>query len=1057
MMCPEISQSETRSPDSPSDFDQIIYQYYQSIERNDPIVVQDWLDRYPDHAQALNEFFSSVSMVHQLQDPVGIIPRERLVPGREDYIGEYRILSEIARGGMGLVLAAYDEKLKRRFAIKLVLHGTLAGKVDRQRLEREARSVAGLNHPNIVRVHHLGTHQGMPYLVMDLVEGVSLSEQLKQGSLSPRTAATLVRQLALAVDYAHSQGVIHRDLKPGNVLIDDLGEPHLVDFGLAKSREEPTLSCSQSLTQAGQILGTPGYMSPEQASAQHHRVTQLSDVYSLGAMLYACLCGRAPFVGESTLETLQQVKSQQPPSIRLLNVRTPRDLETIVHKCLRKDPQARYANAKELADDLERYLENRPILARRINVVERVWRWQKQNRAVFVLGTTTIATMLICLLWVGLMARQLQIELRNSLAAETRAQLRSGSMGQQFQSLVALKRAAKIEPSASLRSLAITALALPDLQQVHQWDAFPATTDCFAWDPQGKLYARGTEDGAIHLHRIDSHDLVATLESTGHSTGEVIKFSPDGSMIAVGYAGLGIWIWRIDDQKPVLKIADPDYEFAYEFSPDSQRFAMGNKQGQVSMWDIESQQRLFAIPPTGLARYLSFSPDGKRLAVSRLTQHSVDIITIPDGIVATTLKLAGPFSPRGTDWHPDGKHLVVGAGQDVGIRIWNVDTGTVELEIDLGAVIDTVAFHPSGDWILSNGWDGYLRLWDFHSGQQMLQLPGQIPFQFSPDGHQLVTRSGGSQVATYQFSVGPALDPLFGGVFGGVAFPRHDELVAFADSGARWSSIDGSQPVTITSNNVAHAVHRDDDHLLLAQPGNGLTTVSRQSNPEGFEANLTMADPGIITTAYSAETDLIAIGRRNGSGLLIWPDRPGIAFGPHPGLQFSELSPNGKWLATGPWRSASGVCVWDTNTGELQKRFPFPAQSCRAWFSPDGKTLAIGCPSAYHFYQSDSWEPIGSIPRGPAATLFGRLAYSQQGDLLALNHSRHEIRLYQASSLKLIASLPYVDQRVHGFSPDGSFLVVSLYRNGKEVLARWDIHEIRSRLREVGLDWTLPP
>lgn len=255
------------------------------------------------------------------------------------YFGDYELLEEIARGGMGVVYKARQTTLKRIVALKMILSGQLAGEEEVKRFYVEAEAAAKLDHPNIVPIFEIGQHDGQHFFSMTFVDGETLARKLVAGPWLPRQAVELMKKVGDAVAYAHIEGVVHRDLKPANVLIDQAGEPHVTDFGLAKrfSNEHPVESgedAAGSLTVTGQVLGTPSYMPPEQAAGETEKIGPLSDVYSLGAILYCLLTGRPPFQAASPTETLIQVLQQEPVSPRLLNPKLPRDLETICLKCL---------------------------------------------------------------------------------------------------------------------------------------------------------------------------------------------------------------------------------------------------------------------------------------------------------------------------------------------------------------------------------------------------------------------------------------------------------------------------------------------------------------------------------------------------------------------------------------------------------------------------------------------------------------------------------------------------------------------------------------------------
>jgi hypothetical protein len=274
----------------------------------------------------------------------------------------YDLLQEIGRGAMGVVYKAWDPRLKRYVALKLMLGGEHAAAVELSRFRSEAQAAAGLSHRNIVPVYQVGAADGLPYFCMKFVEGTTLAARVSQGPLPPREAAQLVARIARAVEHAHRHGILHRDLKPSNVLIDEDDQPVVSDFGLAKRTHAG--ASGAGLTQTGLIVGTPSYMAPEQAVASSAEVGPASDVYSLGAILYELLTGRPPFQAASAVDVLLLVRSEEAVRPRLLNPGIDGDLELICLKCLEKSPVHRYATAARLADDLDAFLKGEPVSAR---------------------------------------------------------------------------------------------------------------------------------------------------------------------------------------------------------------------------------------------------------------------------------------------------------------------------------------------------------------------------------------------------------------------------------------------------------------------------------------------------------------------------------------------------------------------------------------------------------------------------------------------------------------------------------------------------------------------
>ncbi len=311
-------------------------------------------------------------------------------PSHVRYFGDYEIIREIARGGMGVVFEARQVSLNRKVALKMILAGQLANDTEVRRFYAEAEAAANLDHPGIVPIYEVGQHERQHYFSMGFVDGQSLSQRMSEGPLPTREAAELIRKVAEAIAYAHQRGVIHRDLKPANILLDAGGSPRVTDFGLAKK-----VQGDSGLTGSGQIMGTPSYMPPEQAGGKRGEVGPAADVYSLGGTLYAVVTGRPPFQAATAMDTVIQVISDEPVSPRRLNRAISRDLETICMKCLEKDPARRYASARGFAEELGRFLAGEPIVARPISAQERVLKWARRRPAIAGLIATVALVSLI--------------------------------------------------------------------------------------------------------------------------------------------------------------------------------------------------------------------------------------------------------------------------------------------------------------------------------------------------------------------------------------------------------------------------------------------------------------------------------------------------------------------------------------------------------------------------------------------------------------------------------------------------------------------------------------
>ncbi|QEG42718.1 serine/threonine-protein kinase [Roseimaritima ulvae] len=370
-----------------SSLDSIMADYLQRLEAGEQPAPETYLAAHPEHSEELRDFFQNHHWMEATE------AAEPDLTGTQ--IGPYQLEHEIARGGMGVVYQARQQGLRRRVAVKLINGGVLASAEQRQRFRIEAEAAARMNHPHIVPIYDIGTWQGHPYFSMALVEGPTLEPMVQRHDCTPQCAASMVRDIALAIEYAHQQGIVHRDLKPDNVLLDGQQRPMLTDFGLAKWHRDGTL-----LTRTGQILGTPAYMSPEQAAGRTD-TGPAADIYALGAILYALLTGRPPHQGDTPGEILQRVLTCDPIAPRQICPQVPADLEHICMQCLEDEPENRYASAAAVAEDLSRWLAGHRIVSDRSSILHQLTRalsrdqhqehFRSWGRALFLMGCTILA------------------------------------------------------------------------------------------------------------------------------------------------------------------------------------------------------------------------------------------------------------------------------------------------------------------------------------------------------------------------------------------------------------------------------------------------------------------------------------------------------------------------------------------------------------------------------------------------------------------------------------------------------------------------------------------
>jgi WD40 repeat protein len=988
-------------------------------------------------------------------------------------VRDYEVLGKLGQGGMGAVYKARQLRLSRVVALKVVGDAASARPADLVRFLQEAEMIARLAHPNIVQIYEVGEYPGGSYLALEYVDGAALDRQVNGTPQPPREAARLVEALARAVHYAHGQGIIHRDLKPANVLLTSAGAPKITDFGLARLAE-----LDSGLTTAGAIMGTPSYMAPEQADGRLEQIGPHTDTYALGAILYECLTGRPPFQGATVMDTLVQVRQKDPvPPHRLLGSSKPScpaDLETICLKCLEKEPRRRYTSAAGLADDLGRFLAGQPIAARPVGVMGRTRRWARRHPGWAAMLATVVGLLLVIAVGSSLMSLQLNQALRASeeerwltLVAQARASSRSRGPGQRFEGLAAIRLALNLpvppgHSLAELRNEAIACLALPDWRALREWDLPPGT---FHWDcdDEHRVYARTDRDGHISVRRVDTDEQIATLE--GLRGGAWLQFSPDGRFL-VCWQEHRQRVWDLAGSPPALIVEHKSTVGGPAFHPNGRHMALMQADGLILRRDLmnarQSPQVLARIKD-GPLTCLAFDRDGKQLAVATANANTVHFLDAQSGkALAKPWRLKSPVSH--VAWHPDSE-ILAAACYDLQIYVQAMKRSRPAAVLEgcrNGGIV--VRFTPDGEFLVSSGWEGVLRFWDWRTAEQILSHAGaDSNLRFSRAGQLIVQQ-------VYQLSLGelnigreyrsmvaqsiPSKDVAY---WRGAIHPDGRLLAVAMSDGVRIWDLDTRRELAWIGNKDVHGVAFAPGAVVTNGPA-GLTHWPIRHEPEppavwqvGPPRLLNAGTPASISCSKDGQLIAQAWGR-DGAAVL-HRDRPAqpLHLREQSDVRSVAMNPDGRFVATGSHNTEDGLKIWDTEHGRLVKELRLGTMASAA-FSPDGRWLAARGTDGSRLLTAGTWD------EGPQIPPFWTAAFAPDGDMLAVATAQGVIRALDPATGQDKARLadPHQDHAEWlGFTPDGTRLVV-VSNHGKAIHV-WDLRRIRTELVRLGLDWDAPP
>lgn len=1006
---------------------EIADEFLARLDRGERPDVEAFARQHPELAQLIREVFPTLAAMRECSPTAVTGPATARAAHTTHALGDYRIVRELGRGGMGIVYEAEQLSLGRRVALKVLPFAAALDPKQLQRFKNEAQAAAHLHHANIVPVHGVGCERGVHYYAMQLIEGQTLATMIKElrsaqqgaqsveheaGPYAPtatappdsassngngkphapestikaalstehstrtpawfRTVANLGVQAAEALEHAHGEGVVHRDIKPANLLIDGKGNLWITDFGLAQ------LQSDAGLTLTGDLVGTIRYMSPEQALAKRVIVDHRTDIYSLGATLYELLTLEPAFDGRDRHELLRQIAFEEPRPPRRINKAIPAELETIVLKAIAKNPAERYATAQDLADDLQRYLKDEPIRARRPSLLGRARKWSRRHRPVvasaIVAGAAVVAIAIVALvISLGNISR--------ALKEETAAREREKETIYLQQTILAGREldAGNVGRAEELLNNCPTHL------QGWEWHFLrrqrfekpvpiqhEATVIKVAFSPNGQQVASVDMDGNFAIRDARTGRVLHSLEQqVAQNRARLVRglaYSPDSRYLALSRQDGSVRLWNATDGQAMQSLEGhkgPVWQVA--FSPDSRTLVSGGSDGTVRLWDVVGAKELrkFEGHPSPV-KGVAFRPDG-RSVLAACDDGTVKVWDRDTGRELSSFRgeLANPWAAT---FSPDTRRLGWACLDGV-VKVWDTTTGNLVI----GQQSNThqcraIVFHPDGKRIALAGFDGTLRLLDAASGREMMTIfahPAPVADAvFSHDGNKLASGSYDHTIRIWDAAPVPEGGPITAHCV--TLKTGHKEAVsgvAFSPSG-RWlasSSWDGT--VKVWQCDVAHepvlrytlrghssrvngVAFSSDDRTLASGSWDKTVKVWDLQTPVGDSLTAVQTIPTkerVTSIAFSPDGRLLAVGQA--IGLAIYDPATGkeqafkLTPTPVPALAFDPVS--GRLASSSA--SDPAIRFWDTASKSDQPLFEirhYANPNSSVAFSPDGKLIA---------------------------------------------------------------------------------------------------------------------
>ncbi|MCX6953483.1 MAG: WD40 repeat domain-containing serine/threonine-protein kinase [Verrucomicrobia bacterium] len=1014
---------------------------------------------------------------------------------------DFEFIAELGRGAMGMVSLVRQRSLDRLVALKVIAVGGRPAEWLEARLLREARAAAQLSHPHIVTIHEVGHGPAGAFLAMEYCEGGDLRAQLRQNPLPSRAAAALVEKLADAIAHAHAAGVLHRDLKPSNILLTAAGEPKVSDFGLTATAHSDGAS---EFTQPGEVAGSPSYLAPETLLPGTPPAPTV-DVYGLGGVLYEGVTGRPPFTGESPASVLVQIAQSEPAAPRTLTPGLPRDLETIILKCLEKNPSARYATAIALRDDLRRFLEGRPIAARPVSPAGRAWRWARRSPALA--ASLAVAGLLLVAL-AGLstaaavrsdreqrrtaaaLARTAQAEAaareqaRTALVAQARATRFTARTGQRLEALKALREAAAIRPGIDARNEAIAALTLPD------WDE--PRDPLKVWSDPGLStvtplpgfagFIHETAQGVFSRRTFPANAVQWTWPGRDSPSAGTTIVSPDGRWLAVRLQNDEVHVLDAATGRPLFQLAGRPFAFKpsriwgygtdMAFSPDGALFAATRPEGGVTFHRLPDGALAHAWTTREWIVSLAFSNNGRWLAAGGARERHDNLLALID--TATGRELAREKLPtRATfvAWSADDRWLALGTSP-VQVR--------ASADLSLRNVVPEKAalharFLADNRSLLLSEQVSHTTLWDIDSGRRLLDKadsgrPG-VWFDGQPLRQWRYFGAGGVVLA--EFHPSPVLSSIRP-VNTGYTVPAVADPLDLSPDG-RWLLLGGWRGpalVDLAAPRVVRqlalgplnsgSVARFDatgEALWVGQTAGPLQrlpfTIGADGLPVTGPGEPIAGLDGFLPTALHRGTGVLALTDFRGGEVRLYDTRARRVLSSWPLARATHVafSPDGRQvLSNGDPFGGARAEIRDVATGSLVRTLG-EGTGRQALWSDDGRLVLIGTGDrALGLWHADTWTPAAALP-AELQSHNHTAAFSSDRRLLAMRFDRTLV-LLRPDSLEILARLemPGSVSQTAGlrFTADGRRLIAARLDGQVDL---WEIATLRTELAKLGLDW----